>query len=188
MTISEAPARVLRDYDWPGNVREIENCIERAIALCQLDEITIEDLPAKLQHRQCPTLGVHGSASELVTLDEVGLRYVPRCAARGRGQQDPRRARARRRPSFAVPPARPADAVVSVRSAAGNTTSCAGARWASCSRCRSLTWPARRTSVVRKTTYARVCHTIELARRFSRVLEGSKGGDGDGERKHSYRG
>lgn len=57
---------------------------DELIALCQLDEIPIEDLPAKLQHRQCPTLGVHRSASELVTLDEVGLRYVPRCAARGR--------------------------------------------------------------------------------------------------------
>jgi aquaporin Z len=30
---------------------------------------------------------------------------------------------------------------------------------------------ARRTSGVRITTYARVCHTIELARRFSRMLE-----------------
>lgn len=171
MTISKAAARVLRDYDWPGNVREIENCIEHAIALCQLDEITIEDLPAKLQHRRCPTLGVQRSASELVTLPEVGLRYVPRCAARGRGQQDPRRARARRRPSFAVPPARPADAVASVRSAAGNTTSRAVHAGLPDPRCRSLTWPARRTSVMRTTTYARVCHTIELARRFPRVLE-----------------
>ena len=40
------------DYDWPGNVRELENCIERAVALCRLDEITVDDLPAKVQEYQ----------------------------------------------------------------------------------------------------------------------------------------
>ena len=40
---------MLIDYDWPGNVRELENCMERAVALCRLDEITVDDLPAKVQ-------------------------------------------------------------------------------------------------------------------------------------------
>jgi DNA-binding NtrC family response regulator len=30
----------LRSYDWPGNIRELENCIERAAILC--DNATIE--------------------------------------------------------------------------------------------------------------------------------------------------
>ena len=40
---------LLTEYDWPGNVRELENCIERAVALCRLDEVTVDDLPTKVQ-------------------------------------------------------------------------------------------------------------------------------------------
>ena len=36
-------------YDWPGNVREMENVIARAALLATTDEITCDDLPA-LQH------------------------------------------------------------------------------------------------------------------------------------------
>jgi len=39
---------VLVGYDWPGNIRELENVIERATALCEGDEITLRDLPPRL--------------------------------------------------------------------------------------------------------------------------------------------
>lgn len=34
---------VLEAYTWPGNVREVENLVQRALALCTGDEITLED-------------------------------------------------------------------------------------------------------------------------------------------------
>jgi DNA-binding NtrC family response regulator len=75
--ISAAAARMLIDYDWPGNVRELENCMERAVALCRLDEITIDDLPAKVQAHECSTiLMTVGPPSELITMDEMERRYV----------------------------------------------------------------------------------------------------------------
>jgi DNA-binding NtrC family response regulator len=44
----EARALLLR-YPYPGNVRELENIIERAVVLCRGDVITTQDLPFHLQ-------------------------------------------------------------------------------------------------------------------------------------------
>jgi DNA-binding NtrC family response regulator len=41
----EASGR-LAAYDWPGNVRQLRNVIERAVILCEGDEITPKELPA----------------------------------------------------------------------------------------------------------------------------------------------
>ncbi|WZL74407.1 sigma-54 dependent transcriptional regulator [Clostridiaceae bacterium 35-E11] len=43
--------KIIEDYDHPGNVRELENIIERAVALTDHDYIQIEDLPEDLVER-----------------------------------------------------------------------------------------------------------------------------------------
>lgn len=51
--ITEEALDVLMNYSFPGNVRELENIIERAIAFTNSVEITIKDLPdylLKIQH------------------------------------------------------------------------------------------------------------------------------------------
>ncbi len=40
-----AVLHALTAYNWPGNVRELRNVVERAVALCEGPEITLEDLP-----------------------------------------------------------------------------------------------------------------------------------------------
>ena len=49
--IADSALAALRDYDWPGNVRELINVIERAMLLCEDDEITLDDLPAGIGGR-----------------------------------------------------------------------------------------------------------------------------------------
>ncbi|MBK9161738.1 MAG: sigma-54-dependent Fis family transcriptional regulator [Nitrosomonadales bacterium] len=41
---SEEALRELQTYDFPGNVRELENIVERALAMCSDEEITVADL------------------------------------------------------------------------------------------------------------------------------------------------
>jgi two-component system, NtrC family, response regulator PilR len=44
MRLSEEAKRALADYDFPGNTRELENILERSVALAARDEIQREDL------------------------------------------------------------------------------------------------------------------------------------------------
>jgi two-component system response regulator AtoC len=47
--IDKAARTVLRAYSYPGNVRELQNIIERAVALAEKDTVTLADLPPDLQ-------------------------------------------------------------------------------------------------------------------------------------------
>jgi DNA-binding NtrC family response regulator len=47
---SQSAMRALMAYHWPGNVRQLENAVERAVALCAgRQEITVADLPIEVQ-------------------------------------------------------------------------------------------------------------------------------------------
>ncbi|MDR2017751.1 MAG: sigma-54 dependent transcriptional regulator [Syntrophobacterales bacterium] len=54
---------ILLKYDYPGNVRELENIVERAIVLTRGDYISIEDLPSVSGKIQAP---IKGSMNEVV--------------------------------------------------------------------------------------------------------------------------
>ena len=43
------------DYHWPGNIRELENIIERLVVLNHSGTIEVADLPERLQRRLAST-------------------------------------------------------------------------------------------------------------------------------------
>jgi Nif-specific regulatory protein len=47
--ISTPAIEMLTRYHWPGNIRELENCVERAVLLCEDEVIRSEHLPPSLQ-------------------------------------------------------------------------------------------------------------------------------------------
>jgi DNA-binding NtrC family response regulator len=47
--ISDRALKALAAYDWPGNIRELENLIERLVAITDKTWITEDDLPVELQ-------------------------------------------------------------------------------------------------------------------------------------------
>src|SRR5665213_4402111 len=65
-TVSQEGMRRLMSYAWPGNVRQLENAIERAVAFSAgRTQIDVSDLPSELQHAQPPPI-----ASSLSLPDE----------------------------------------------------------------------------------------------------------------------
>jgi PAS domain S-box-containing protein len=46
--ISEDAKRVLREYSWPGNVRQLENTMEQLVILSETEEIRLLDLPKEM--------------------------------------------------------------------------------------------------------------------------------------------
>ena len=48
---------LLFEYDWPGNIRELENSIQRAVILAESDSISAEDLPEPLQRPDLQGIG-----------------------------------------------------------------------------------------------------------------------------------
>lgn len=47
--ISQKAGALLYNYTWPGNIRELRNCIESAVVLCRGDVIEVEDLPLSIR-------------------------------------------------------------------------------------------------------------------------------------------
>jgi two-component system response regulator HydG len=79
MTLTPDAATRLARYAWPGNIRELQNCIERAVALTRYDRIVVEDLPERIRDYQDSRVPVVGDdPDDIVPLAEVELRYIRR--------------------------------------------------------------------------------------------------------------
>ena len=49
-SISEEAMRLLRTYSWPGNVRQLENAMFRAVVLADRSELTVAEFPQIAAH------------------------------------------------------------------------------------------------------------------------------------------
>jgi transcriptional regulator with PAS, ATPase and Fis domain len=68
LTVSQEAMRRLMSFSWPGNVRQLENAVERAVALSAgRTQIDVGDLPTEVQKAQETAL------TSAVTLPEDGL-------------------------------------------------------------------------------------------------------------------
>lgn len=81
--ITDEAVEALMNYHFPGNVRELENIIERAIAFTNSAEITIKDLPAYLQKSQPSKKIAQGTLRELVDNFEKELIWSALQKSRG---------------------------------------------------------------------------------------------------------
>jgi len=48
--IDPGGVRMLKRYSWPGNIRELKNCLERAVLMCEMPFIREEDLSLRTEY------------------------------------------------------------------------------------------------------------------------------------------
>jgi len=80
--LSDAAMELLCAHPWPGNIRELENAIEQAVALSYQPVLTPEDLPREVRERRASTIASLAAQSgqfvfpDTPSLEEVKKRYV----------------------------------------------------------------------------------------------------------------
>lgn len=70
----------LKAYDWPGNIRELENAIFRAIVLCDGDTLTLEEFPQIAA--QLPGFTLNAPQSARQTIEQAGEQEASKINAR----------------------------------------------------------------------------------------------------------
>jgi DNA-binding NtrC family response regulator len=71
ISLTPEARRIFEDYSYPGNVRQLESAIERAILLCENDTITIDDLPPEMTQGSRPA----SASNDLVKLPPEGVNF-----------------------------------------------------------------------------------------------------------------
>ncbi|MDA7950708.1 MAG: sigma-54 dependent transcriptional regulator [Pirellulaceae bacterium] len=61
----------LQNYRWPGNVREMQNVIERAVLLGKSEVITLENLPSQITLGATTTVATPSASGEVKTLKDA---------------------------------------------------------------------------------------------------------------------
>jgi NtrC-family two-component system response regulator AlgB len=80
---SQNTMTALREYAWPGNIRELRNVIERAVILCNTEEVGTAQLPSTI----CPQ-AAQVQVGDPVSLEVIEENHIRRVIASARSLQD----------------------------------------------------------------------------------------------------
>ena len=86
--ISSGALDLLCRHDYPGNVRELQNILERAFVLCPGNIISVEDLPEELRRTGLPGRGVAGLGDLRQTIEALEREWLEIALSRHSRQID----------------------------------------------------------------------------------------------------
>lgn len=56
--ITQAAQTILMGYDWPGNIRQLRNCIRTMVVMCEKDKLDVQDIPLEIHQVRQLTGGI----------------------------------------------------------------------------------------------------------------------------------
>jgi transcriptional regulator with GAF, ATPase, and Fis domain len=74
--ISAEALAAMRAYSWPGNIRQLEWALERAVVLGETDRVELSDLPPEIVSAELPAVVPIGSAAAPAPPAETGNRPI----------------------------------------------------------------------------------------------------------------
>src|SRR5438270_8551052 len=74
--VSDEALRMMLNYDWPGNIREMENCLDRASALSSGPVLHSADLPSALQNASAASALPYPGAKRITAIAEIEKRAI----------------------------------------------------------------------------------------------------------------
>lgn len=87
--ISDEAMTVLEGYDWPGNIRELENIIERAINLLDSDLIIKPDnLPQRINSKKHRVTNNHDGKSLKEVVEDMEKKIIVECLEKNKGNKN----------------------------------------------------------------------------------------------------
>ena len=89
VSVSKEAKDLLMSYNYPGNIRELENIIERAVVLCRGDTLTMQDLPLNLRESgvEASLKQPSGERSLPDTLEEIERMLISQALEKSGGVQ-----------------------------------------------------------------------------------------------------
>jgi len=87
--ITEAALMILMNYDWPGNIRQLLNCIRTMVVMCDRDTLDVQDIPAEIYQRRQLAAGTAPQARlGDVSLNELEKQAILDTLAKTKGNRE----------------------------------------------------------------------------------------------------
>ena len=94
LAMSKEALKALLEYDWPGNIRQLKNSIERAVVLAENEQITLDVLPQEVLGKSLKSKDIDISSDSIVVAvsedfkearKEFERKYIEKCLERSSG-------------------------------------------------------------------------------------------------------
>jgi len=87
--ITEPALMILMSFDWPGNIRQLRNCIRTMVVMCDREMLDVQDIPPEIYQRRQLAAGT-GAAAGLagVSLNELEKQAIVDTLAKTKGNRE----------------------------------------------------------------------------------------------------
>ena len=87
-TLSSEAMSALQRYDWPGNIRQLANCLLRAFILSESSTIQLTDLPAEIHDSSLPPSNINSEIPKGgISLEDIIREYIKSALTQTQGNQ-----------------------------------------------------------------------------------------------------
>ena len=87
--ITDAAQTVLSNYEWPGNIRQLRNCIRTMVVMCDHDRLDVQDIPPEIAQRRQLIAGDQPAAGlGAVSLNELEKQAIEETLTKTKGNRE----------------------------------------------------------------------------------------------------